>query len=53
METTMFTPAWEAMVKASKFKDMPGFGKFKKGKISLQDHGDLVWYRNIKIKELK
>lgn len=53
VEFTMFTPEWEAMIKGSKFKDMPGFGKFKKGKISLQDHGDLVWYRNIKIKELK
>lgn len=53
VETTMFTPAWEAMIKTSKFKDMPGFGKFKKGKISLQDHGDLVWYRSIKIREIK
>ena len=53
VETTMFTPEWEAMISNSKFKDMPGFGRFKKGKISLQDHGDLVWYRNIKIKELK
>jgi cytochrome c len=53
VETEMFTPAWEALIKGSKFKDMPGFGKARKGKISLQDHGDLVWYRNIKIKELK
>lgn len=53
VETTMFTPEWEAMIKGSKFKDMPGFGKSKKGRISLQDHGDLVWYRNIKIKDLK
>jgi cytochrome c len=52
VETTMFTPEWEAMIKGSKFKDMPGFGKARKGKISLQDHGDLVWYRNIKIKVL-
>lgn len=53
VEFTMFTPEWEAMIKGSKFKDMPGFGKFKKGKISLQDHGDLVWYRSIKIREIK
>lgn len=53
VKTTMFTPEWEAMIKGSKFKDMPSFGKSKKGKISLQDHGDLVWFRNIKIKEIK
>jgi hypothetical protein len=31
---------------------MPGFGKFKKGKIALQDHGDVVHYRNLMIKKL-
>jgi len=52
VEFTMHTPEWNAMVAASKFKSMPGFGKFSKGHISLQDHGDKVWYRNIKIKPL-
>ena len=47
---TMHDEAWDEMVAQSKFKDMPGFGKFKKGKISLQDHGDIVSFRNIKIK---
>lgn len=53
IETEMFTPEWEAMIKGSKFADMPDFGKAKKGRIALQDHGDKVWYRNIKIRELK
>ncbi len=53
VDTKMFTPEWEAMIKGSKFKDMKGFGMAKKGHISLQDHGDLVWFKNIKIKELK
>lgn len=53
VDTKMFTPEWEAMIKGSKFKDMPGFGKARKGHISLQDHGDLVWFKNVKIKELK
>jgi hypothetical protein len=44
--------SWEALVAASKFKDWDGFGKFHTGKIGLQDHGDRVAYRNIRIKSL-
>lgn len=40
------------MVKASKFAAHPDFAKFRKGRIALQDHGDKVWYRNIRIKKL-
>jgi hypothetical protein len=40
------------MVAISKFNSMPGFGTYKKGKIALQDHGNDVWYRNIRIKKL-
>lgn len=52
VETTLWTPEWEALIADSKFKDMPGFGKYKKGKIALQDHGDLVYFRNIELKKL-
>lgn len=43
---------WDAMVAKSKFADWEGFGKYQTGKIGLQDHNDIVAYRNIKIKEL-
>ncbi|MBT8286572.1 MAG: DUF1080 domain-containing protein [Bacteroidia bacterium] len=44
--------AWETMVANSKFKDWEGFGRYKTGHIGLQDHGNKVWFRNIKIKKL-
>jgi hypothetical protein len=46
------SPEWEALVKGSKFASMPGYGRIKKGHIALQDHGDKVWYKNIKIRPL-
>lgn len=44
---------WDAKVAKSKFKAWPGFGKAAKGHLCLQDHGNLVSFRNIKIRELK
>jgi hypothetical protein len=53
VETEMFSPQWEAMIKESKFKTMPDFGKARRGHIDLQDHGNGVWFRNIKVREIK
>ncbi len=52
LSTSLWDDNWKQMVAISKFKDMPGFSTFKKGKISLQDHGEDVWFRNIRIKRL-
>ena len=43
---------WDQMVAKSKFKNWKGFGQYRTGHIGLQDHGNKVWYKNIKIKEL-
>jgi hypothetical protein len=43
---------WKQRVQASKFKQYPRFGTARRGHIGLQDHGDRVAYRNIRIREL-
>ena len=43
---------WAAKVAASKFKTMPNYGKATEGYIGLQDHGDKVEFRNIRIRVL-
>jgi len=52
IDTTMWNDAWYKMIAKSKFKEFPGFGTYKKGKIGLQDHGFSVWFKNIMIKKL-
>lgn len=47
-----WTPEWEALVKASKFDAMPAYGRSRSGHIVLQDHGNKVFYRNLRVKSL-
>jgi hypothetical protein len=46
------SPELRAAVAKSKFKDIARFGKPQKGHILIQDHGNAVWFRNVRIKPL-
>ncbi len=52
VETTMWNDNWKQLVAKCKFKNTPEFGIYKKGHIALQDHGNVVSFRNIMIREL-
>ena len=45
------TDAWKEVVAASKFSKVKGFAETEEGRILLQDHGDRVWFKNIKIRK--
>jgi len=49
----LWSPDWEAKVKASKFKDWPNYGRAKSGYLAIQgDHDGVLALRNIKIRTL-
>lgn len=52
VSTTMWNDSWKQLIANSKFKNWAGFGMFRQGRIALQDHGDGVTFRNIRIKRL-
>lgn len=47
------TPRMTERLQASKYRDIPGFSKKRRGHIVLQDHTDEAWFRNIKIRDLE
>ncbi len=48
----LLSPEWQRKVAASKFSEWSGYGRARRGYIALQDHGDGVAFRGIKIREL-
>jgi hypothetical protein len=52
IETQIGSAEWKEMLDKSKFKIWKGFAAYPKGHIALQDHGAVVSFKDIKIKEL-
>jgi len=52
LEYQMWTPEWDSLKVAGKWKDYPLYGTAHKGHVGLQDHGKKTWFRNIKIRTL-
>ena len=53
VEYELWSDEWDELVAASKWDTLPGYGRQRRGHIALQDHGDWVAYRNIKIRPLR
>lgn len=49
VEYTLWDDEWKELVAASKFASMPGYGMMETGHIALQDHGNEIWFRNLRI----
>lgn len=47
-----WTPEWKALRDAGKWKEYPDYGSAKTGRIALQDHGSIFWFRNVKIRPI-
>ena len=47
------TPVFDALVARSKYANWDGFGHWERGHLLLQDHGDEVHFRSIKVRRLK
>ena len=52
-EFEIASPDWKERKAKSKWKDLPDWGTAPSGYICLQDHGGGIWFKNIRIRELK
>lgn len=53
VEYELRSDEWADAVANSKFGEWPAYGMADRGHIGLQDHGDPVWYRNMKLRVLR
>lgn len=52
LEYRLGSEDWKSRVADSKFAQWPLYGQARRGPVGLQDHGDPVWFRSIKVREL-
>ncbi len=53
LEFERWNDEWKKLRDSGKWKDAPDYGLAKTGRIAIQDHGSILWFRNIKIKQVK
>ena len=53
LEFERWTDDWNELKNSGKWKDAPDYGDAKTGRIVIQDHGSVFWFRNIKIREIE
>jgi 3-keto-disaccharide hydrolase len=49
----LWSDEWNRLLAQSKFKDSPRYARARRGRIGIQDHGDTIAFRDIRIRELK
>lgn len=52
LEFERWTPEWQKLRDSGKWKEAPDYGLARTGRIALQDHGSVFWFRNIKLRPL-
>ena len=52
LEFELGSGSMDSALAKSKYRSIPGFADRRKGHIVLQDHGDEVYFRNIKVRDL-
>ena len=53
LEFERWTPEWQKLRDSGKWKEAPDYGRAKTGRIVLQDHGSVFWFRNIKVRPIR
>ena len=53
VEYDLNTARMDSLLAASKYAPHEWFGQRREGHVVLQDHGDDVWFRNLKLRELR